>query len=167
MKLAAAVLAVSTSACAMSTGAKSGSILGGVALGVTGMVMMNDSVVDADHNGVNEWPLDDNLAEKFGGFLAVAAGLALMCAGITARTVDESAPPPAPVTAMQAPVTIQTRPPGSMQLAEQIDLLVQAGHCEAAWATWQRLDAIDHAYAETIRQVELGVTCQLAAPGAQ
>ena len=60
-----AVLASSTTACAMSRGSRTSLIVAGVTAAVVGGVMlgMDPAPVDADHDGINETTLDDDYSD--------------------------------------------------------------------------------------------------------
>jgi hypothetical protein len=158
----AAVLAViaMTSACTMSSNGRRATIAGGVATTLAGGLVYSMAPVDADHDGINQNPLDDNLGAYMLGTAMIICGVGMLVGGIAA---DEVETPKVVVAA--AP--IQMGPPGYVEpraslpelpatdevlkLAQQVRALVTDGHCAAAWATWQRLDAADHAYAIALR----------------
>lgn len=88
MKAAAAtlaVLALLTTACTMSRGARTASIVSGAAVALGGMAITADADVgvDSDNNGVNDNPLNDNydnVDDQLGGLVLVGLGMALIVA---------------------------------------------------------------------------------------
>jgi hypothetical protein len=166
-----AALALSTSACAMSTGAKGGTIVGGVALGIIGYQMIESSAVDADHDGTNETWLDDDLGKIMAGQLAMLAGVGLLIAGLTSHEPEVTTPSvtlaaAAPVTGAApysetAPARLPELPasPEVLRLAQQVRSLGAAEQCHAAWATWRQLDALDHAYAKATLANDIMSSC--------
>ena len=143
-----AVLATTSSACTMSSNGRRATIAGGIATSLAGGLVFSMGEVDADHNGVNENPLDDNLGLYFLGTAMVIAGVGMLIGGVAAAP-QQLGPPgyvEQPTALPELPAT-----PEVLHLAQQVRALAGDGHCAAAWATWQRLDAADHAYAIALR----------------
>ena len=155
-----AVLATTSSACTMSSNGRRATIAGGIATSLAGGLVFSMGEVDADHNGVNENPLDDNLGLYFLGTAMVIAGVGMLIGGVAADTTPErqvvvaAAPQQlGPPGYVEQPTALPELPatPEVLHLAQQVRALAGDGHCAAAWATWQRLDAADHAYAIALR----------------
>lgn len=100
-----ALTATLLSACTMTPQARTGTILGGVAMGAAGMVAMSMGPVDSDNNGSNDYILNDNLGAYMLGSMLITGGIALLIAGLTAseREPARAHPPLDPRYAMQAP----------------------------------------------------------------
>jgi hypothetical protein len=92
MKAAAslALLATLTSACTLSRPARVATIVSGTALTMGGIAMAAGSDVDADNNGYNENPLDDDWDAAFAGTALVGLGVLLIVAGAVADEPTEA-----------------------------------------------------------------------------
>jgi hypothetical protein len=146
----------------MSSGARATTIAGGVVLATVGLIVGPSGVVDADHNGVNENPLDDDLDTEVMGALMVVGGLAMVLGGATARVETEAAPKaataPIPVIVVPAPAVASAPErlpelPASeptLRIAKQIRVAASTGRCENAWVMWRQLTVQDPGYAGAI-----------------
>jgi hypothetical protein len=89
-----ALVAVSTTGCAQNM--RGAAIVTGIATTVAGGFVAKSGAVDANGDGINENPFDDNWGDYLIGGLLVAAGLGITCAGLVGRDED-----PAPVAAQR------------------------------------------------------------------
>jgi hypothetical protein len=166
-----ALVAVSTTA-ACAPEMKGAAIAGGVAMTVAGALVASGGVVDADHNGVNENPLDDDWGAYMLGGVLLTAGVTMALAGIAATVADSSPAPHAPPRVVYAPPPMAYVPqPGRASLpelatnsdalrdAQQIRSMAENRECGGAWMTWHRLDANDHAYAVAVRDSAVMAPC--------
>jgi hypothetical protein len=167
----AIAVAVTSSACTVTRAQRRTAIIGGIASAAAGALVFSQGRVDSDNDGFNENPLNDNHEVYLIGAALFTGGMALLTAGLTAGEKEETA-----ALAMRA-AAIRVEPPGPpglayaeqraslpelpatpevLHMAQQIRALVSDGHCAAAWATWQRLDAVDHAYAIALSRGVMG-----------
>jgi predicted dienelactone hydrolase len=176
MKAAAslALLATLTTACTMSRPARVATIASGAAIAVVGAAMTSTAGVDADNNGYNEDPLDDNWDAAFGGVALVGLGVLVVVAGAVAHDppeaviVDETSRRPSSVTwtpdvrpyndvpGMAPGMTPRASLPEVatddvvLRMAQQARAAVERGNCAAAWSTWDAMNARDERYAAAI-----------------
>jgi hypothetical protein len=166
MKIAAsaALLATLASACTMSRPARFATIVSGAALTAGGVVVAAQTDVDANNDGYDENPLDDNVDAALGGAALVGLGVLLIIAGAAAHEPAEVAPLPAPIAAfpvapwsppslatpVRAPLPEVATDDVVLRMAQQARAAVERGRCDAAWSTWNAMNARDARYAAAI-----------------
>jgi hypothetical protein len=181
MKIAAcvALLATFTTACTMSRPARVATVTAGAALTMAGFAVASQTGVDADDNGYNESPFDDNWDAALGGTALVGLGVLLMVAGIAAHDAPEAIAPSMPLAPFAAPPSVGWTPPAMtvppraalpevatddavLRMAQQARAAVEHGHCDAAWSTWSAMNARDARYAAAIAAGPVFAPCPRA-----
>ncbi len=84
---------VATTGCTMSQGSRRTLIGGGAASAIAGALLVNSGSVDADHNGVNDTWLDDDLGAYFLGSMLFIAGVSMFIGGLASQESEETVPP--------------------------------------------------------------------------
>lgn len=170
--------------CRVGPAAKSGLIAGGIGSTVAGVVLMSQTAVDSDGDGVNENPLNDHLGLGLMGVALFSAGVSMLIGGVAAEATE-----PAPTSAfvyaparytpaVAAPVV--AGPPGTtlvvaepsrtalpelaaseqvVRLAQQVRSAASRGDCAGAWIMWDQLDAVDVTYADAVRSGPILAPC--------
>ena len=176
------------SGCATTPQARAVSLLGGAALAVGGVLVVQSGAVDADHNGKNEFILDDNLGAYAAGSLMVVAGAAAVLGALVSHEPAEPAPvvyarTPAPtvwatpsmpeasvmvpdvapsITVERVPVVPLPELPATesvLRLAKQVRSAASHGRCDAAWIMWMDLEKLDRVYARGLRDSRVMANC--------
>ena len=158
----------------MTSRGRTASVAGGLALVAIGAIVATPTEVDSDHNGRNDWILNDDFSGLFPGALMVAGGITLVIAGLTSSSAEEK-PAAAPVIAPAAPgltvtaaptaVTAPTAPIAAaaaaplpelpvneptLRAGKQIRAAATFGQCEHAWVMLRGLRDAQPAYAAAL-----------------
>lgn len=176
----ASVLASSTSGCAMSSGAR-GTLVGmSVARTIAGVAVMAAVPVDADHDGSNESPFDDNIILVIPGLILALAGVTMFAAGLTAHTPPRREPPmlsmreatPAWAATSGAaqlgplapppPLPEIAATPEVVRMGQQVRAAVRHGDCSAGRAMLGKIDDGDPAYRRALADGPVMAPCRPA-----
>jgi hypothetical protein len=165
-----ASLSSASAGCSVPSKHRSSAMLGGGAMMVAGFFIAKPKPVDSDHDGTNDFFLNDDYSGFLPGSLLFVGGLALVLAGLNAR---DEAPVVQPPPLASPPPTVG--PPGALadpslpevavtvemlQLAKQIRAAAAHGQCDAALTTWTRLAELDAAYATALMKGPVLAPCR-------
>lgn len=173
-RLLITILIASLAGCSVSSKHRYTATLGGSAIAVAGLFIARPKAVDSDHDGTNDFFLNDDYSGLIPGALLFAGGLALLIAGLNARDPEPAVQAPSP----QPPFQPSFAPPGAvvsktplpeiavtfevLQLAKQIRAAAAHGHCDAALSTWARVVELDAGYATALRDGPVLAACAQA-----
>ncbi len=179
MKRLALVLSIALlGGCQMSVGAKTATIVSGLALAGAGVFVAQPDGAGAEDDGFQGTHVDDDIAGVAAGTLLVLVGSVIALAGAAASTPPEEPLMAAVPASTLPPSVIYTGPaaydaPGgpailpelpvtepTLVLGKQVRSAAANGRCEHAWLMWRRINEQDSRYAAALISGDVLAPCR-------